>query len=212
MSRRSALCTEQGATALRRAISSLPYFPYTDLTAPSGNAAVAYAEARRDLVAAQGVPFSQHSFAPINKRSFEKLICQVHVSQLPQNRLLETQVYSIPPQLSSSECTMWADPNYLRSWRDFRRRELLFWFFVLSYVPGILLIIVVVNVFEHDAPEHIGIYFSAAWLAGFAGASLYRQNFRCPRCHQFFFRRYMLVDPYSRNCVHCNLACGAGRP
>jgi len=63
LSRRSALCTEQGATALRRAISSLPYFPYTDLTAPSGNAAVAYSEARRDLVAAQGVPFSQHFFA-----------------------------------------------------------------------------------------------------------------------------------------------------
>ena len=41
---------------------------------------------------------------------------------------------------------MWADPNYLRSWRDLRRREFLFWFFVLSYVPGILLIIVVVNV------------------------------------------------------------------
>jgi hypothetical protein len=93
------LRAERGATALRRTISILSYFPYTDLTAPSGNAAVAYFEARRDLVAAQGVPFSQHSFAPINKRSFEKLICQVHVSQLPQNRLLERQVYSIPPQL-----------------------------------------------------------------------------------------------------------------
>src|SRR5262249_8816957 len=85
-----------------------------------------------------------------------------------------------------------------------------FWFFVLSYVPGILFIIVVVNVLDYDAPEHIGIYFSAAWLAGFVGTSLYRQNFRCPRCHQFFFRRYMVVDPYSQNCVHCNLACWTG--
>ena len=66
---------------------------------------------------------------------------------------------------------MWADPQYLTSWRDLRRREFLFWFFVLSYVPGILLIIVIVNVFEHDLPEHIGMYFSGAWLAGFAGAS-----------------------------------------
>jgi len=32
---------------------------------------------------------------------------------------------------------MWADPKYLRSWRDLRRRHLLFWFFVLGYVPGI---------------------------------------------------------------------------
>ena len=89
-------------------------------------------------------------------------------------------------------------------------RELLFWFFVLSYIPGILLIIVIVNVFEHDVPEHIGMYFSGAWLAGFAGASFYRQNFRCPRCHQFFFRRYVLVDPDSRNCKHCNLARWTG--
>jgi len=43
--------------------SILPYFPYTDLTAPSGNAAVATSEARRDLVPARGVAFSQHSFA-----------------------------------------------------------------------------------------------------------------------------------------------------
>ena len=142
--------------------------------------------------------------------SFEERICQVQVSEMALNRSPERRVYSTSAVFSW--CKMWADPKYLRAWRDLRRRELLFWFFVLSYVPGILLIIVVVNVFEHDAPEHIGIYFSSAWLAGFVGTSLYRQNFRCPRCHRFFFRRYMLVDPYSRNCVHCNLACGTGGP
>ena len=126
------------------------------------------------------------------------------------NHSSERRVYSTSAVFSW--CKMWADPKYLRAWRDLRRRELLFWSFVLSYVPGILLIIVVVNVFERDAPEHIGIYFSAAWLTGFVETSLYHQNFRCPRCHRFFFRRYMLVDPYSRNCVHCNLACGAGGP
>jgi hypothetical protein len=82
---------------------------------------------------------------------------------------------------------MCADPEYLRSWRDLRRRELLFWFFVLSYVPGILLIIFVVNVFYHDVPEHMGMYFSVAWLVGFVATSLYRQNFRCSRCRHFFF-------------------------
>ena len=109
-------------------------------------------------------------------------------------------------------CKMWADPQYLTSWRDLRRRELLFWFFVLSYVPGILLIVIVVNVFEHDLPEHMGMYFSAAWLAGFAWTNFYRQNFRCPRCHQFFFRRFMFVDPQSRSCVNCNLDLWTGGP
>jgi hypothetical protein len=107
---------------------------------------------------------------------------------------------------------MWTDPEYLRAWRDLRRRELLFWFFVLSYVPSILLIIVVVNVIDHDAPEHLGMYFSGAWLAGFVATSLYRQNFRCPRCYHFFFRRFTFVDPYARNCLNCNLACWAAAP
>jgi hypothetical protein len=111
-----------------------------------------------------------------------------------------------------SWCKMCADPEYLRSWRDLRRRELLFWFLVLSYVSGFLLIIVAVNVFNHDVPEHLGIYFSGVWLAGFVGASRYRQNFRCPRCHHFFFHRFRPIEPHARNCVNCNLARGALGP
>ena len=105
---------------------------------------------------------------------------------------------------------LWADPEYLQSWRDLRRREFLLWFFVLSYVPGILLIIIIINAFDHGALEHLGVYFSVAWLAGFVGASLYRQNFRCPRCHHFFFRRFRFVN--ARNCVNCDLACWALGP
>jgi hypothetical protein len=102
---------------------------------------------------------------------------------------------------------MWTDPHCLGAWHDLRWREFLFWFFVLSYVPDILLVIVTVNIFEHDVPEHLGMYFSGAWLADFLAASLYRQNFRCPRCHHFFFRRFRFVDPYARHCVNCRLAC-----
>jgi hypothetical protein len=157
------------------------------------------------------VPFSQHFFAiGANVRS------AMHPSGSRKSGGSQSSTREAGPFDSILAlflgCKMWADPQYLTSWRDLRRRELLFWFFVLSYVPGILLIIVIVNVFEHDFPEHLGMYFSVAWLAGFAGASLYRQSFRCPRCHQFFFRRYVLVDPDSRNCKHCNLARWTGGP
>src|SRR5262245_1032075 len=107
---------------------------------------------------------------------------------------------------------MWADPTYFRSRCYLRRRDCLFWFFVLSYILDILLIIFVVNVFDPDVPEQLGIYFSAARLVGFLGTSLYRQNFRWPRCGHSFFRRFMLVDPYARSCVNCNLACWAPGP
>ena len=104
---------------------------------------------------------------------------------------------------------MWSDPEYGRRWRDLRRREFLFWLFVLSYVPGILLLIVGANIFDYDVPQHMGAYFFVAWLAGFVGASLYRQNFRCPRCHHLFFRRFSVIEPYADNCLNCNLARGA---
>jgi hypothetical protein len=115
-----------------------------------------------------------------------------------------------PSQLSGH--AMRVDSEYLRSWRDLRRREFLFWFFVLSYVPGIAIIIVLMDRFGSDVLDRIGTYFSAAWLVGFAGASFYRQHFHCPRCHKFFFRRFKLLEPYARNCVNCNLACGALDP
>ena len=157
------------------------------------------------------VPFSQHFVAiDANVRS------AMHMSGSRQSAGSQSSPREASPFDWISAlflgCKMWADPTYQRSWRDLRRRELLFWFFVLSYVPGILLIIVLVNVFEHDLPEHLGMYFSGAWLAGFAGASFHRQNFRCPRCHQFFFRRFMFVDPESRSCVNCNLARRTGGP
>jgi hypothetical protein len=107
---------------------------------------------------------------------------------------------------------MWNDLQYLRSWCDLRRRELLFWFFVLSYVPGMLLIIAAVDVIGRDLPGHIVAYFSAAWLAGFGVASLYHQNFRCPRCRGFFFRRFRCAETGAYKCVNCEFARGGIGP
>src|SRR5262245_41452809 len=121
------------------------------------------------------------------------------------NRALESNAFdSISAFSLSARCGL--IQHICEAGGDLRRREILFWFFVLSYIPGILLIIVIVNVFENDVPEHIGMYFSAAWLAGFAGTGFYRQNFRRPRCPQFFFRRFLLAQPSSLNCGSCQLA------
>jgi hypothetical protein len=118
------------------------------------------------------------------------------------------QAGPFPPRVSC----LGARCGPIRNTFNLRRRELLFWFFVLSYVPGMLLIIAVVDVIGRDLPQHIGAYFSAAWLAGFGVASLYHQNFCCPRCHRFFFRRVRLPETDACKCVHCGLARGARSP
>src|SRR5262249_7899823 len=51
------------------------------------------------------------------------------------------------------------DSEYLRSWRDLRRREFLFWFFVLSYVPSIAIIIVHMDRFGSDVLDRIATFF-----------------------------------------------------
>ena len=97
------------------------------------------------------------------------------------------------------------DSEYLRSWRDLRRREVLFWLVVLSYVPGILLIIWIVNEIRDDVPEHMFAFLSAAWIAAFVAAAAYRQRFRCPRCGQLLFRRLIGFGPDSPKCLSCRL-------
>ena len=97
------------------------------------------------------------------------------------------------------------DSEYLRSWRDLRRREVLFWLVVLSYAPGILLIIWIMTEIHDDVHEHMFAFLSAAWIAAFVAAAAYRQRFRCPRCGQLFFRRLIGYDPDSRKCLSCGL-------
>ena len=207
-----ALRAERGATALRRAIqySSIFSLHRPDSAVGKCSRRILRSSARSRCSAGRAL-FANTPLRPLTNVPSKAHVSGSRKSAASKSLAGEAGLFHSTSALFPG-CTMWADPNYLRSWRDLRRRELLFRFFVLSYVPGILLIIVVVNVLDHDAPEHIGIYFSAAWLTGFVGTGLYRQNFRCPRCHQFFFRRYMLVDPYSRNCVNCDLASWAGGP
>jgi hypothetical protein len=74
-------------------------------------------------------------------------------------------------------------------------------------------VIVLLNTFEPDLPGHLGVYFSIIWLAGFVWTGLYRQSFRCPRCHRYFFRRRLgFADPDARTCLNCNLTCWAPDP
>ena len=95
------------------------------------------------------------------------------------------------------------DPGYVRSWADLRRREVMFWLVVLSYVPGLWLVIIIINMVRSDLPEHMLTYLSVLWLAAYVLVVRYRKNFRCPRCHHLFFRRG--IDTDEQHCMSCGL-------
>jgi hypothetical protein len=99
--------------------------------------------------------------------------------------------------------------NFERDWRDLRRRAFLCRLVVFSYVPVITAVTLLLNRFPEYAPDHLGAAITVVWLAALLGAGTYRQDFRCPRCANFFFRRLFDHDPNAQNCVHCGLARGA---
>ena len=102
-----------------------------------------------------------------------------------------------------------ADPAYERSWRDLRRRELLFWLVVLSYLPGVLLTILAVSLFRYDVPDQFAFWVGGGWIASYLALAFYRRGFRCPRCHDFFLRRGRNQTSSSHTCAHCELPCWA---
>jgi hypothetical protein len=99
------------------------------------------------------------------------------------------------------------DADYEQNWRDLRRRELAFWTVVLSYLPAMGLTILVASLLHHDVPKDFAIWIGGGWIAVYIGASLYRRRFRCPRCHNFFFRRGGDQSSSPPTCAHCALPC-----
>ena len=98
---------------------------------------------------------------------------------------------------------MQTGPNYINAWTDLRRRELLFRFVALSFVPLIFLTIAVVNALYGDLPQQFGRWVGGGWIAAFLVAGLYRRWFRCPRCSaRFFAHGASLV---AERCANCRL-------
>jgi hypothetical protein len=99
--------------------------------------------------------------------------------------------------------------DFERGWRDLRRRAFLCRLVVFSYLPAIIGVTFLLNRFPEHAPNHLGAAITIMWLVALVGAGTYRQDFRCPRCTHFFFRRLFDHDPNAQNCVHCGFARGA---
>jgi hypothetical protein len=93
--------------------------------------------------------------------------------------------------------------RYKHGWRDLRRRETVFWLTAVSFVPGVLLIMLVISNFQDDVPQHFGTWVGGSWLSTIFATGLYRRLFRCPRCRKFFFRWGFDQNPFA--CASCKL-------
>jgi hypothetical protein len=94
-------------------------------------------------------------------------------------------------------------PDYSCQWSDYSRRR--WWFFgawfgglLISYVVGISL----TTVLRSELPFAI---MGCGWMLSFIVTYFRLLYFKCPRCHEWFFRTFFWRNPFAQRCVHCGL-------
>ena len=98
---------------------------------------------------------------------------------------------------------MLTSDEYERAWTDLRRRTLVTRLVALSFLPGVVTLIVLMNGAYGDVPEQFGRWVGGTWFAAFFSACVYRRGFRCPRCRDHFFDRSSFHS--GAMCVTCDL-------
>lgn len=98
-----------------------------------------------------------------------------------------------------------AEPSYVRAWRDYSRRRLMYAVSFLSF-PFIALLLV-----WWQSPDSFTIV-GPAWFV-FALVSMIRfAAFRCPRCHKNFFATALMGNLFAKRCMNCGLSKWALSP
>jgi hypothetical protein len=96
--------------------------------------------------------------------------------------------------------------DYEQNRNDLRRRSRLVWLIGVSFLPGVLFLLVVESLAFGDVLEHFGRWVGGFWLAAFFVANVYRRAFRCPRCQQHFMPRSSFAS--GEMCSNCGLPLG----
>ena len=92
---------------------------------------------------------------------------------------------------------------YVNTWNDYRQR---FRLFIGVWCGGFICAVALVYLLSlAAAPEWLNLVIGTAWILGFSIAAMRLQLFKCPRCHNAFFKGAWYYWPFARNCVHCSL-------
>ena len=85
--------------------------------------------------------------------------------------------------------------------REYYKRNIVFWGLFLSYVPLMIFILIpLVRTFNsRNAAGMLAMFF----FAGVGAAAIWRNNWRCPRCGERFYRKWLYTNSFSTKCVHC---------
>src|SRR5438270_2757829 len=92
---------------------------------------------------------------------------------------------------------------YSIQWHEYRKRNRLFWFVFLTYIPAVLLIGLPLSWLFHS--KLVAGIVAIMWAVAFMVTGNYRSYWKCPRCHKPFFQKWWYHHAFVERCVHCKL-------
>lgn len=94
------------------------------------------------------------------------------------------------------------------AWQSYRYWARLRWILFFGMIVWFFAVAIVSEAIGHwNRNIGHGAYFAGmgAWMLPLLYANWRANNFRCPRCNQYFFRTLWYYNGFARKCVHCGL-------
>jgi uncharacterized membrane protein YfcA len=104
------------------------------------------------------------------------------------------------------------DAAYARKWRDLRRRELLALAAFFAYLPGAILLFLVLGIIDAEWTKRYESLIGTSWFGLVVAALLYRGMFRCPNCDKPFFVGNHWRNAFATRCLNCEIRRAEGPP
>lgn len=94
--------------------------------------------------------------------------------------------------------------SYESKWADYRKRRNLFGLIFITYVPCVLVIGTPLSqMLKSETPYYI---VAIAWMIAFAVSGWRLSYWKCPRCGNWFFAKWLYHNQFARKCMHCGLS------
>src|SRR5436190_1877421 len=97
---------------------------------------------------------------------------------------------------------------YEKQWREYRAWTRAAWLLWLAFLPVVMLVIIP-SIEENgwDVPSRL---LGGLWFLAFGVVANRIGNWRCPRCGEAFFSKWLYHNLFARACLHCHLPKWAG--
>jgi hypothetical protein len=95
--------------------------------------------------------------------------------------------------------------NYAAQWRAHNWRLLVVILIFITYLPAELWLSPFIS--KHFPAADGGLIIFLTWSVGLVSSGAYLLQWRCPRCHKPYFRKWgwLYCNPFALSCVNCKL-------